>query len=153
MELESHIKDWPSLYHFSAKRGNIFRALDFLSHNSKVLELGAGCGAITRSLGESFQTVHAVEGNQVRASVAKERCRDLENVKVFCANIQDISFEKKYDVVTLIGVLEYAPVFYRNITDPNDACLAMIKDALRALKPEGVLVIAIENKIGLKYWN
>jgi protein-L-isoaspartate O-methyltransferase len=71
-ELESKIKDWPSNYHFSAKRANIFRALDFLNPDSKVLELGAGCGAITRFLGEKFTEVHAVEGNPYRANIARE---------------------------------------------------------------------------------
>jgi GT2 family glycosyltransferase/cytochrome c-type biogenesis protein CcmH/NrfG/SAM-dependent methyltransferase len=152
-ELESKIKDWPSNYHFSAKRANIFRALDFLNPDSKVLELGAGCGAITRFLGEKFTEVHAVEGNPYRANIARERCRDLENVKIFCTNIQDASFENQYDIVTLIGVLEYAPLFFQDLAQLSEASLSLLERTRRALKKSGTLILAIENRIGLKYWS
>jgi len=61
-ELERYIRDWPTKYHLSVKRANLLRCLDFLNKHKdkKVLELGAGCGAITRWLGENIQEVHAV---------------------------------------------------------------------------------------------
>ena len=152
-ELEQYIKDWPSRYHLSIKRANLFRGLDFLNFCKKILELGSGCGAITRWLGENFEEVHAIEGNLFRAIVARERCRDLKNVKIFCANIQDICFKKEYDLVTLIGVLEYAPTFYKNCKSAEDACLSMLKGAFSAVKSDGFLILAIENKLGLKYWS
>ncbi len=104
-ELVNYIKDWPTEYHLSPLRANILRALDFLKPRrfKRVLELGAGCGAITRWLGENFEEIHAVEGSFERAAIARKRCKDLEGVKVFCANIQDLSPEPVYDIVTLIG--------------------------------------------------
>ena len=57
--------------------------------------------------------------------------------------------EGQYDWVTLIGVLEYAAA-YSGAPDPYQSYLAA---AVRHLKPGGRLVVAIENQLGLKYFN
>ncbi len=117
----------------------------------KVLELGCGLGAITRFLGESdAEIVHSIEGSLNRAKVAALRCKDLENVEVICDQFQSLkTSEGYYDVVTLIGVLEYAHLF----DDSPDAAEKILKLAFSALNPKGgKLIIAIENKLGLKYF-
>ncbi|MFH1665722.1 MAG: class I SAM-dependent methyltransferase [Candidatus Omnitrophota bacterium] len=146
-ELMSRAVNWTSFYHLGAGRSNILRALD-LPKDARVLELGAGCGSITRYLGENFRSVDSVEGSYFRARIARERCRDLTNVKVFCANAGNIAPEPAYDIVALIGVLEYAPLYFG-----KSGCAHLIELAGEALKQDGVLIIAIENKIGLKYWS
>lgn len=150
-ELMRLSKDWPSYYHLGTGRSNIIKCLD-LNKQIKVLELGSGCGAITRYLGEKFESVDCVEGSLLRAKITRERCRDLSNVRVFCSDIKRVEFEPKYDVVTLIGVLEYAPVYFPNDNNKNPFH-TFLEIAKTALKPDGVLIIAIENKIGLKYWS
>jgi len=154
LELELAIDDWPTKYHFSNLRTNILRAIDLLKKESTVLEIGSGCGALTRYFGETFKSVDSIEGNLKRAYITKERCKGLNNVRVYCSTLQDLSFDKQYDMVTLIGVLEYAPIFYSDVyKEKEDACLAMLKHALSALREDGILIIAIENKFGLKYWS
>jgi GT2 family glycosyltransferase/SAM-dependent methyltransferase/glycosyltransferase involved in cell wall biosynthesis len=148
-ELRDAIVDWPTEYHLSARRANIIRPLTELGPGVRVLELGCGCGAVTRALAETGAEVDAVEGSPRRASIAAERVRDLDNARVHVSNFQDIEFEQKYDIVTLIGVLEYAPV-YIDSQNPFVSCLEMAKSAL---KPGGKLVIAIENRLGLKYFS
>ena len=152
-ELKSWIKDWPTRYHLSPSRSNLLRPFSFLDKDMDVLELGAGCGALTRYLGEKCGSVDAVEGSYIRAKIARERCSDLENVKVYVDNFFNLSFDKKYDVVTLIGVLEYAPLFCpTEFENSEDACLELFKLATGAVKDDGVIILAIENKLGLKYW-
>lgn len=146
-ELLAKIEDWPTEYHFTDIRANLLRHLP-LGPGLKVLELGAGCGAITRFLGEAGCAVTAVEGSLARASCVRERTRDLDNVSVYCANFQDVAFDRDFDVVTLVGVLEYAPRFFAG-DDPFAACLAVARSALA---PGGTLVVAIENQLGLKYF-
>jgi SAM-dependent methyltransferase len=146
-ELMGAIKDWPSLYHLSPERPNLLRGLE-IDPESHVLELGCGCGAITRYLGENARRVIAVEGSTIRAKIAKLRCRDLDNVDVIATNFDHIEFSNKFDVVTLIGVLEYADIFWRKGEDPFSGLLNL---ASRYLKDNGMLVIAIENKLGMKY--
>lgn len=147
-ELIAQISDWPSEYHFSPRRANLIRLLDRLDASHRVLELGCGCGAITKALAETGCTVDAIEGSPRRARVAAARVRKHANATIFNSNFQDVAMEPAYDLVTLIGVLEYSPV-YLDADDPFVACLDI---ALSALKPGGTLLVAIENKLGLKYF-
>lgn len=151
-ELMQGIKDWPSYYHLAMGRSNILKSIT-LPANIKILELGCGCGAVTRYLGENFKEVDAVEGSCLRAQIASERCRNLQNVRICCSHINNIEFEPAYDLVTLIGVLEYAPLYFKanDNKDSISACLSLLRLAKSSLKSDGALVLAIENKIGLKY--
>lgn len=145
-ELRQLIVDWPSEYHFSPARHNLLRPIDIRPEH-RVLELGSGCGAITRYIGETGATVVAVEGSAQRARITAERCRDLPNVSVYCDNLASFTTTDTFDFVTLIGVLEYAQLFISD-TDPISCCLKKAKSHLRA---SGRLILAIENKLGLKY--
>jgi len=147
-ELISGITDWPSEYHLSRSRHVLIRPLG-IQRGDTVLELGCGCGAITRYLGEIGAKVTAVEGSVSRARIAAARCIDLDNVRVVVDDLQCVETTEQFDWVLLIGVLEYAPLF-SDALDPARAYLAKVVDRL---KPDGRLVIAIENRFGLKYFN
>lgn len=147
-ELEDYMVDWPSEYHLSSNRSLLLSEFDF-DNDSSVLEIGCGCGAITRFLGENFKVVHSVEGSKVRASLARKRTLDLENVQIVSAPFDLLNFKYKYDYIFCIGVLEYARSFVEG-DDPYDL---MIKKMKGLLKDTGVLVVAIENQFGLKYFN
>jgi 2-polyprenyl-3-methyl-5-hydroxy-6-metoxy-1,4-benzoquinol methylase len=146
-ELRQHHKDWPSTYHLSSSRANILRPYQ-QKLTGDILEIGAGCGAITRFLGECEANVLALEGSLRRASIVRERTRDLPNVTVLAEKFSDFEVSHRFDVVTLIGVLEYANLF----TQGSDPHLAMLEKVKQLLKPDGVLIIAIENQLGLKYF-
>ncbi len=153
-DLKSAIKDWPSLYHLSPYRSTIFDCLDFQNEGAKVLELGAGCGAVTRWLGEHFKEVCAVEGGFHRALVANMRCRDLDSVDVHVANFLDLKLVNMFDIATLIGVLEYSYMYHPELTgSPFRAALSTLELVYAALQDKGALVLAIENKLGLKYFS
>ncbi len=146
-EIVSGAYDWASLYHSTPLRANILRPFSNLIAKGRTLELGAGCGAITRFIGELGGDVVALEGSKNRARIIGNRCSDLKNVKVIADLIQNYQPDDKFDTVTLIGVLEYAQVY---IDKPNP-----IQELLRIsksfLKKNGTLILAIENKLGLKY--
>ena len=150
-ELIQEIKDLPSYFNFGVGRSVVLRTLD-LDPDSSVLELGAGCGAITRYLGESFARVEAIEQNPLRAEIARQRCRDLDNVLVSCKDLKDHPFAPRYDIVVIIGVLEYAPVHIFPQESPRNAALRFLDLARSALTTTGHLVLAIENRLGLDYW-
>jgi glycosyltransferase involved in cell wall biosynthesis/SAM-dependent methyltransferase len=146
-ELKSKIKDWPSNYHLSSRRSNLLWPFKAWFKNKRILEIGCGCGAITRFLGETGAQVISVEGSLRRAQIARSRCRDLNNVEIICAPSSELPNLGKFDAVLLIGVLEYARVFL----GPNGQAL-LLDDCYSRLTNEGRLFLAIENKLGIKYF-
>ncbi|WP_215218814.1 class I SAM-dependent methyltransferase [Novilysobacter luteus] len=147
-ELRSACVDWPSFYHLSSERANLLRPFSTeFSATTRVLEIGAGCGAVTRFLGETGAQVLALEGSRRRAIIARERTRDLGNVEVVAERFQEFAPDARFDVITLIGVLEYANVF----SDAPQAALDMLDKVRAMLAPGGCLFLAIENRFGLKY--
>lgn len=147
VELRQHCTDWPSLYHLSGTRSNILRPFEKILKGD-ILEIGAGCGAITRYLGECGANVLALEGSPQRAAIARSRTRDLENVTVVSEKFEAFECTRQFDVITLIGVLEYANIF----TSSENSHLTMLKQVSSLLKPTGQLIVAIENQLGLKYF-
>lgn len=148
-DLSNKIINWPTEYHLSPRRGNLIRPIVNLGSQTKVLELGCGCGAITRFLAEYGCKVDAVEGSSIRACITATRVRDCNNVNVFYSDFSNLKFEADYDIVLLIGVLEYSPSYFKTLK-PFLTCLQL---ATQALNKSGVLIIAIENQLGLKYFS
>ena len=146
-ELPQHCTDWATLYHLSSIRGNILRPFEHLL-KGKVLEIGAGCGAISRFLGECGAQLLSLEGSPRRAAIAASRTRGLSNVTVLAERFDDFQTDEQFDAITLIGVLEYASMF----SSDADPAYAMLKRVRGLLKPDGHLFIAIENQLGLKYF-
>lgn len=138
---------WSTYYHLTHLRKNILNWYPF-QPEARVLEIGCGLGAITNMLCERCKSVTAVELSKKRATATLLRCRERENLEIIVGNLNDIQFEEKFDYITLIGVLEYQGQ-YTNTENPYVDFLKTIK---KLLKPNGKLLIAIENKYGLKYW-
>ncbi len=150
-ELDSKIKDWPSEYHLSSRRANVLRGFE-LGNIENALELGCGCGGITRFLGEVGIRLDAVEGSEMRARLAALRCRDLPNVNVVSANFNHLNLpEDNYDAVFLIGVAEYAKRFSSGDENDEGALVGLLRSLRKTLKSNGVVFIAIENRTGMKY--
>jgi len=144
-------KRWPVLYHLSPDRRNLLEWFPF-KNDGQLLEIGAGCGALTGFFAEKVAKVTAVELSARRSQIIYERCRAHENVEIIAGNICDLQpragLDGQFDYITLIGVLEYARSFVK-----GEAPAGKLLELCRALlKPEGVLIVAIENKFGLKYF-
>jgi len=142
-------RSWPFLYHLSALRENVVEWLP-MDKSMKVLEVGSGCGAITGALSRKAGEVTCVDLSKKRSLINAYRHMDCENVTIHVGNFQDIEPDLPcdYDYICLIGVFEYAQA-YISSDDPYKDFLKIIA-AHR--KKGGKIVIAIENKLGLKYW-
>jgi SAM-dependent methyltransferase len=145
-ELAEQATSWAEHYHLTTSRANLIRPFA-LGKDAVVLEIGAGCGAITRYLGERCGWVDAVEPVLSRARAARARSRDLSNVEVFVGSIEDLPAEPTYDLVVVVGVLEYVGEGAGDL-GPQRSFLGQIEALLR---PGGSLLLAIENKLGVKY--
>ncbi|MBQ1316048.1 MAG: class I SAM-dependent methyltransferase [Lachnospiraceae bacterium] len=142
-------RKWPITYHFSSIRRNV---VDWYPIDStmRVLEIGAGCGAVTASFAERAASVEAIELSKRRSMINAYRNREYGNLTIRVGNFEDVerSLADTYDLVTLIGVLEYAGSFISG----SDPYTEILKTALGRLSPGGALLIAIENRLGMKYW-
>jgi len=145
-ELTALARTWPERYHLDGARANVLRPLTW-DPTWSVLEVGAGCGAITRFLGEQCRLVDALEPVRARARAARLRTRDLEGVEIFVATIDDVPDQAVYDAVVVVGVLEYVG---RGDRDPGPY-VAFLRRLAGLLRPGGTLALAIENRLGVKY--
>lgn len=146
-QIVSEDNRWPILYHLSSIRHNL---LDWYPFNSRseLLEIGAGCGAMTGLLCDKVGSVTCIELSKRRSLINAYRHSDKNNLEIVVGNLNDIKLTEKYDYITLIGVLEYAAL-YTEHEFPYHTFLNNIK---KLLKEDGKIIIAIENKFGLKYW-
>lgn len=140
---------WPILYHLSDVRENVLSWYPF-DKNATVLEIGAGCGAVTGALLKKCGRVISVDLSKKRSLINAYRHKDKDNLEIIVANFQDVyrNIKEKFDYITLIGVFEYANIY---IDDQNSQStfLNMIQ---KLLKPNGKIIIAIENRLGMKYF-
>ena len=98
-------ESWPVLYHFSHIRENIINGIPFAG-DEEVLEIGAGCGAVTGALAEKCGSLTCVDLSLRRSRINAWRHRDMDNVTIMVGNFQDIEkgLTKKFDVISLIGI-------------------------------------------------
>lgn len=129
-----------------AARANLLRPFEF-SPTQRVLELGCEAGIITRHLGESGAEVVAIENIPGLAVLAEKRCRDLPNVRVICDDPLSAEVSGQFDVITLIGTPE------RTAEATDDPLDALLVRSIALLKEDGLLMLAIDNPLGLKYFN
>lgn len=142
-------KSWPVLYHLSHQRENIVEWLP-MEKDAKVLEVGSGCGAITGALARKAGSVTCVDLSRKRSLINAYRHSDCENVTIHVGNFKDIEpdLADDYDYICLIGVFEYGQSYIGGDTPFED----FLKILLPHLKENGRIIIAIENKYGLKYF-
>ena len=85
-----------------------------------------------------------------RSTINAYKNQDASNLEIMVGNFNVVAekMEERFDYVTLIGVLEYAKS-YIGKDNPYPEYLEKIN---RLLKPGGKILIAIENRLGLKYF-
>ncbi len=138
---------WAILYHLSPIRQNIINWYPF-EDGASCLEIGGGCGAITGALCDKLGSVSVVELSKRRAMINYTRHKERDNLEIVVGNLNNIEFDKRFDYITLNGVLEYAGSF----TEGDEPYRGFLEQIKQYLKPNGKLIIAIENRYGLKYF-
>lgn len=134
------------LYYLSPMRHFLVEWLP-IKENDTVLEIGCGCGALTGTLLKKGAIVEAVELSPRRAKICALRNWREKNLTIHVGNLNAMTFDKKFDFVLLIGVFEYSEMF----THTKNPQIDFLNKCKSFLKPNGALVIAIENRLGLEY--
>lgn len=141
--------NWPILYHLSDNRQTVLYGVD-IKPTDRVLEIGAGCGAITGYLCEKAASVTSVELSYRRSLINANRNSEYDNLEIIVGNFKKVypNITDKYDYVMLIGVLEYACAYVGGDRPFEE----LLEKAASCLAPGGHIIIAIENRFGLKYY-
>lgn len=139
---------FPVLYHLSPERENILNWYPF-KKTDIVLEIGAGCGAITGLLCRLTKHVTAVELSKTRSEINYERNKEYDNLDIIVGNSDLIDFKIKFDYVVLNGVFEYAMSF----TNHDNPYVFFLNNIKQYLKSDGKILLSIENRLGVKYFS
>lgn len=142
-------KSWPIFYHLSPFRSNIIDWLPF-KKTDKVLEIGSGCGAITGAAARRAGKITCIDLSKKRSLVNAYRNQIYSNITIMVGNFKDIEphLDTDYDYVLLIGVFEYGQAYIGGAAPYEE----FMRICNRHRKLDGRMIIAIENKFGLKYW-
>lgn len=139
--------EWPIFYHLSSLRKNSISWYPFKS-NCTILEVGGGMGAITDALCKRAKKVTSIELSKRRATAIEMRNKKNNNLEIIVGNFNEIILKEKYDYILLNGVFEYAQLY----VDSEQPYVDFLNKLKSNLKDDGKILIAIENRFGLKYW-
>ncbi len=146
LELQAAVPNGAHSEDFSARRANLLRPLRHLLKGS-ILEIGAGSGSLTRFLGETGADVVAMDKDERRAAAAAARCAELSNVSIIVDDIGALPVGPQFDVVLLIDLMGAQRTSSGTVSDDPKADL--MKQARSRLRPGGLLIVAVENQLGL----
>lgn len=146
-ELPKGEKRWPIVYGFSHLRQNLLNWYPF-SPGADILEVGAGCGALTGFFCEKGAYVAAVEQSPACTEIIFKRNKKRDNLDVYAGDIFTVDFDRKFDYIVVIGSLAYASLVSK-AKDPYSDFLTRLK---YLLKPDGHILLAISNRFGLRYF-
>ncbi|SEM26363.1 Methyltransferase domain-containing protein [Butyrivibrio sp. ob235] len=167
--LDADIKEEKELvyfYHLSEMRKSLYNWYEF-KEGSKLLEIGAGFGALTGLFCERCGHVTAIAENEFRAEAIRERYKDRDNLEVMSFSLPGVTINSdkdfyravsedesriddflgsfddndRYDYIILTGVLEQLSSGHGRF----------LEGLVRLLAAKGKMLIATENRYGLKY--
>lgn len=130
---------WELLYHFSKLRENLLEWYAF-EKDAAVIELGAGCGALSVFLAENVRKVLCCEEAENEFEILEERCRKYENIETYASAYPPEGKKADYIIV-------YGSFLVRH-------SLAEVLEQCRRMEQENtVLILAVDNRMGLRCWN
>ncbi len=141
-------KSWDVLFSLSYVRQNIIEWLP-IRQGTNVLEIGSDTGAITELLAKRGCHITCVEPSKKRSLINAARNSRQENISIMVGDFKTVCHKltDKYDFVLLIGALDNALITGYSF-DEHDVLMNLL---VNYMKQDAALVIAADNKYGLKY--
>lgn len=139
--------DWDVFFHLSQMRTSLLNWYEFEEHAS-LLEIGGNLGALTGLFCDRCEEVVTVEKSLVRATAICERYKNRNNLNIYAGSVEDISLNKKFDYVVAIGILGSQDFESKDLAGYAN----FVRKISEYLKPDGKLLIAEENRYGIRYF-
>jgi len=143
---------------FAGNRNMLISVLDWqraswlpllaLPKDAVALDIGSGYGAITHSLSHAAAKVYSIEAIPERLEFTRIRMEQegIRNVQLVQGSALELPLRcEGFDAIVVNGVLEWVGD-WRTDKDPRTVQLHFLRSLHKLLKPEGVLVIGIENR-------
>lgn len=137
------LRDHPKLeylYALSDMRENVLEWFDF-DENSSLLQVGSDYGALTGLYARRVRSVTVLDENRNNLDLNHLRHKEHDNIRFVQGGIEDFWGEEggaHFDYVVMVGALK----------KPYEQQIAKAKSLL---KPGGKLILAVCNRLGLKY--
>jgi SAM-dependent methyltransferase len=145
---------WALRVHLDPQRLHLLDWYNFRK-DASLLELGAGCGALTGLFCQKLRHVDTVDLSMRRSQILLRRHRHYDNLRVFVGDLHSLARRGgSYDYITVIGVLEYAGRYVAANSQSDerfDPYIQFLRDVRSLLAPGGTLLLALENQLGSKY--
>ena len=132
-------------YFLSELRHSLFTWYPF-KKDANLLEIGASYGQLTSLFTKKVANVIAVENTDSKGEIISKR---VKNAKVIVSEFDKLEINEKFDYIVLCNIFEYAKSFCK-IENPYEYYLRYLKTFL---KEDGVILIALSNRLGLKYFS
>lgn len=123
-----------------------------ISKKDKILVLGSGYGEIVEFLTIRANSVVCIDTSLIKSKVNLLRNFNRENLTIYVSSIEKIKRSVKlgkFDYIFMVGSLSNAEDFY---DFPIDPYADILKFAKQHLEKNGNIVIAEDNKYGIKYF-
>lgn len=138
---------WQVFYHLSDMRVSILNWYEF-KKDSRLLEIGGEFGALTGLFCDRCKQVVTTEYGLFKAQAITERWKNQVNLDVYAGDVRNMDFGELFDYIVIIGALERQCGGSKKLSD----YVNYLKNIRRFLKIDGKMIIAVENRYGLRYF-
>lgn len=114
-------------------------------HSDDVLEIGTEFGINTEFLCERFKKVDSIAFQKCDLDYLQKKLSRYDNLTLYFGSVNSFKTIKKYDYIILLGMLDNYKYIYGKSVD------GYINYLVNLLKPDGKILLATNNKIGVKY--
>lgn len=140
-------EDFQVFYQLSELRTGLVSWYDF-GADASVLEVGAGFGGLTGRLCQLCGHVTATERSAFRARMLAKRLERFGNLDIYAGDIGQLELDRKFDYIILTGLLERVG----GGSQDRAVYSRYLKKLCGFLKERGRMLIAVENRFGLRYF-
>ena len=145
-DLSPEQTDASVVFHLSPERQNLLSWYPF-APEGKLLEVGAGSGSLSGKLCEKVSQVDCFDLSMENCKLNEIRNRGKNNLRIFPGSPFAMDEGELYDYIVVNDDLKHAGRYFLE-EYPYEAYLRALR---KMLKPRGHLLLAVGNRLALKY--